>query len=284
MSDEKTSTPSGTRSIAARPRSTPRNGHSSRKERFQASESTNRMDSVKDPAVMHWADDRFPAGTRQRQDFDALCAAGCDRKLLLSFLTIAATQVEWQRTIYDVYGTTRPSLDKLPAVLDKLSTDLELINPLISGFLESTLAQNHNLPDQVRSGARRQAAVYRVAPKLLQYLARDIRAASAWVNDNIGPKRYDTLRGSVCELVWYVEVSTGSPQYEQVSELLEHVSLNKTLQKVAGDLARFRGGSTYKRKKSALPKFLTSPDALKALYLRSATYGFRNTDSVPNPR
>ena len=85
-------------------------------------------------------------------------------------------------------------------------------------------------------------------------------------------------------LLEYVDVSTGSPRYEQVSELLEHVFSDKTFQKVASTLAKSRGGGARRKKKVAPSKLLSSPDALKALYRRSAVYGFRKTKPASKPR
>lgn len=263
MRDRNHRTAIESQSIPSRPAPTPVYG-----------ESINRKDSTDPHRVERLADGRFPKGTRQRKDFDALCAAGCDPEILLSWLIVLSQRVVGPKTIYQVYGTSRSSLDKVSALLDKLSKEVESINPFISAYFDGALGQNPGLSNQIRSSARQQAAVYRVVPKLLRTLALDIQTSRKWANQNVGPRRLDTLRKSATELVWYVEVSTGSQHYEQVSELIEHVSLDDTLQKFGGDLARLQGGNTYKRKKSALPKFLTSPDALKALYLRSAKYGF----------
>jgi hypothetical protein len=242
-------------------------------------------DSGEDPGrVKRWTDDRFEVGSHQRKKFEDLCAAGCDPKALLSFLTSAALGFGRKRTVYDVFGVSRSALVKLPALLDKASGELESVNRILGEYLEAKFVQNPNFSDQVRSSARRQKAVYRHTPKLLQALARDIRIASGWVNDNVGPRRSDTLRASVVSLLGYVDVSTGSPHYEQVSGLLEHVVSDKTLQKVSSDLAKLVRGGARKKKKVAPSKLLSSPDALKALYRRSVRYGFRKTKPASKPR
>ncbi len=216
-----------------------------------------------------------------------LCAAGCDPKALLSFLTVAALGFGEKRTVYDVFQASRSSLVKLPALLDKASGELESVTRILGVYFEAAFVQNPSLSDQIRSSGRRQAAVYRCTPKLLQALARDIRMACGWVNHNFGPRRYDTLRTSVIGLLEYVDVSTGSPHYEQVSELLEHVFSDKTFQKVTSALAKSEQGgarNARKKKKVAPSRLLSSPDALKALYRRSAIYGFRKKKPASKPR
>jgi hypothetical protein len=234
--------------------------------------------------VKRWTDRHFLVGSRQRQKFEALCAAGCDPKVLLSFLTLAALGFGGKRTVYDVFGVSRSALVKLPARLEKVSRELESVDPFLGHYIQANFVENPNRPGQVRARWEQQAAVYRTPPKLLRLLAGHIRDASGWVNHNFGPRRFDTLRTSVVDLLKYVDVSTGSPHYEQVSELLEHVFLDNTFQKVASTLATSMGGGARRKKKVAPSKLLSSPDALKALYRRSAVYGFRKTKPARKPR
>jgi hypothetical protein len=242
-------------------------------------------DSAEDPGrVKRWTDDRFEVGSPQRKKFEALCVAGCDPKALLSFLTSAALGFVGKRTVYDVFGVSRSALVKLPARLEKVSRELESVDPFLGHYIQANFVENPSRPVRVRAHWGQQAAVYRTTPKLLRLLAGHLRDASGWVNHNFGPQRFDTLRTSVVSLLEYVDVSTGSPRYEQVSELLEHVFSDKTFQKVASTLAKSRGGGARRKKKVAPSKLLSSPDALKALYRRSAVYGFRKTKPASKPR
>jgi hypothetical protein len=99
-----------------------------------------------------------------------------------------------------------------------------------------------------------------------------------WVQNNFGPKRFDTFRKSVLELLEYVDICTKTPQYERVSELLEHLfSLKeKTFRRIASKLPQAKRIGT-REKMDTPPKLLYSSDALKVLYKRSTKYGFRKT-------
>jgi hypothetical protein len=81
--------------------------------------------------VKRWTDHSFKVGSPQGRKFEALCKAGCDPKALRSFLTVAALGLWRKRTIYDVFGVSRSALVKLPARLEKISRELEAVNPFL---------------------------------------------------------------------------------------------------------------------------------------------------------
>jgi len=219
----------------------------------------------------------FPPGSQTRAKFEHLCCLGCDPRGLLSFLTLAVFNSQWQRSIYDVYGVSQSALVKLPERLEKISRELEAVNLLLGHYVRAHFVENPNLSDQVRSRCRHQATVYQSTPELLRALAIDLRAATARLTKYVGPKRYDTFRHAVVDLLKYVDTCTKSPHYEEVADLLDHLSSaqQKTLQSVAECLAKPRRTGARKKKGATAGKLLTSSDALKALYLRSIKYGFR---------
>jgi hypothetical protein len=245
------------------------------------------MPDDSDPAteLLRWTDAHFAPGSLQRGKFEGLCTAGCDARALLSFLSVAALEAETQRTIYDVFMVSRSTLVKLPALLDKAAGELDAVNPILGAYFGAKFVNNPNLSDQIRSSSQQQANVYRRIPELLRVLAIDIQNASVWINDNAGPRRSDSLRRAVVELLEYVDVSTGSPHYEHVSELLGHfVSVRSaTFLKVTSD-SKLQPGGARKRKKASLPQFINSSDALKALYGRASRYGYRKTKPASKPR
>jgi hypothetical protein len=112
---------------------------------------------------------------------------------------------------------------------------------------------------------------------LLRLLAGHLRVANEWLRGHLGPRRFDTFRKSVLELQEYVDHCAGSPHYEEVSKLLDH--LFSAQKKILKDVAKSRPAQIGAKKKKGdkPPKLLTSPDALKALYHRSVKYGFRKT-------
>ena len=82
----------------------------------------------------------------------------------------------------------------------------------------------------------------------------------------------------VLELLKYVNACTKSQHYEAVADLLNHLSSveEKTLQSVRELLPKPTRTRTRKKIGATSGKLLSSPDALKALYLRSAKYRFRD--------
>jgi hypothetical protein len=223
-----------------------------------------------------WKDQNFPPGSRGRQQFEYLCLIGCDARFLLSFLILAALNARMKGTIYDVFGVSRSALAKLPDRLEKISGELESVNRLFWEYARANFVENLQLPNQLRSAWRQQAIVYQKTPELLRQLAGHLRVANEWLGDNVGPKRFDTFRKSVIELLEYVDTCTKSPHYGEVSELLNHLfSLHGTLKPFVNSLPpRGRTGAKKKKRDTSL-KLLTDPDALRALYSRSVEYGFR---------
>jgi len=221
----------------------------------------------------------FPPGSQARVTFEELCRSGCDPRLLFSFLTLTVFSALRQKTIYGVHGVSRSALVKLPERLERVSRELESVNPLFLHYVQANFIENPSLPSHTRSRWRQQATVYRTTPKLLRLLAGHLRVANIWLNDNFGPRRFDTLRSSVIELVDYVDTYAKGPHYEEVSDLLVHLFSvhEKAFQRIANRFPQPERTGARKKKRDTPPKLLSSPDALKALYRRSAKYGFRKT-------
>lgn len=231
-----------------------------------------------------WKDQDFPPRSLARARFEHLCHIGCDPRLLFSLLTLAVLNAQSQRTVYDIYGVSRSALLKLPERLEKISCELESVNPLLGYYIRASFVENPNRPEQVRTRWLQQAAVYRTTPKLLRLLAGHLRVAEEWVHDNFGPRRFDTFRKSVLELLQYVDICTEGPHFEEVSGLLDHLFSvkEKAFGRIANRLPRAERTGARKEKRDTIPKLLCSSDALKALYHRSAKYGFRKTRPDPS--
>ncbi len=223
-----------------------------------------------------WKDDEFAPGSPAREKFERLCVAGCDAKLLLSFLTLAVFNASHKGTMYDIFGVSQSGVTKLPDELEQISRRIESINPILAQYLRTKFIGNSHWPDEIQSRCRLQIAVYQRTPDLLRLLADHLRSAGEWLNSNVGPKRYDTFRHSVLDLLSYVDNSTGSPHYEEVADLLSHLSSarEETLRGLGGRSRSARRDGEEKKDYIA-PKLLSSSDALKALYCRSKAYGFR---------
>lgn len=228
--------------------------------------------------VNRWKEKKFPRGSHARKQFEQLCLLGCDPKGLLSFLTVAVHAAQGQNSIYDIYGVSQSVLAKLPERLEKIARELDPVNRLFGNYLTALFVENPKLSDQVRSVCRQRTTVYESTPRLLRALAIDLRVANAQVNKFFGPKRYDFFRHMVLMLLKYVDTCTKSPHYEAVADLLSHLSSveQKILQSIGEVLPKPRQTGTRKSKRVTSGRLLTSPDALKALYLRAAKYGFRD--------
>jgi len=228
--------------------------------------------------VNKWKEGNFPLGSHARKQFEHLCLLGCDPRGLLSFLTVAVHASLGQKSIYDTYGVSQSALAKLPERLEKIARELEPVNRLFGTYLTALFVENPKFSDQVRSLCRQRATVYKSTPRLLRALATDLRAANAEISKAVGPKRYDFFRHMVLELLKYVDACTKSPHYQAVADLLSHLSSaeQKTLQSVGEFLPKPTRTGARKEKGATSGKLLTSPDALKALYLRSAKYRFRD--------
>ena len=223
--------------------------------------------------VQKWKERNFPRGSPARATFEHLCLLGCDQRGLLSFLSVAVVASQSPSSIYDTYRVTRSALIGIPRKLEKLSGELDTIDLLLGHCIESFFIQNADLSDEVRSHYRKKRVVYQRIPGLLRALAIDIRLSTQLLT-GVGPKKYDTFRHFVLDLLRYVDSCTKSPHYQEVADLLAHMcSLNqKFLQGFAKSLPKSKGMKA--RERPGPPKLLTSPDALKALYNRSAKYGF----------
>ena len=224
-----------------------------------------------------WKNRTFPRGSRARAGFEYLCLRGCNPRGLLSFLEVAVFNSQTQRSVYDTFEVSQSELVDLPDKLEQISRDLESFNPILAGFLGAVLMENPLLSDEIRSRCRQQIAVYRRTPDLLRLLSTHLRWANQWLKENVGPKRYDSFRQSVLGLLSYVDECTKSPHYQEVADLLDHLysARQKNLQGVAEFTPGPKRPRGSKKKVATARKLLSSPDALKALYLRSVKYGFR---------
>lgn len=228
--------------------------------------------------VNRWKEEKFPLGSHARKQFEYLCLLGCDPRGLLSFLTVAVHASQWQKSIYDIHGVSQSALAKLPERLEKIARELEPVNRLFGTYLTALFVENPKFSDQVRSLCRQRTTLYQSTPRLLRAFATDLRAANAEISKAVGPKRYDSFRYFVVELLKYVDAGTKSPHYQAVADLLNHLASaeQKTLQSVGEFLPKPRRTGARKKKGATSGKLLTNPDALKALYLRSAKYRFRD--------
>jgi hypothetical protein len=222
-----------------------------------------------------WKERNFPPGSSAEETFEYLCVKGCDPGDLQAFLTSVVKLSQTRHSVADTYRVSRSALVKLPERLEKVSRELDAINLLLRDY--RPVAVNPNRSDEVPNPFPQIATVYLRTPKLLQALARDLRVANAKLSKFVSPKRWDDYRHFVLLFLEYVEHCTKSPRYQQVADLINHVSSaeQKTLQNVAERLPkRTRAGA---RKKNDAEKPLTSPDALKALYHRAAKYDIIST-------
>jgi hypothetical protein len=201
--------------------------------------------------VKKWKEKKFSSGSPARATFEHLCLLGCDPRALLSFLTVAVLTSQNQQSVYDFCGVSQSVLVKLPEKLEKIARELEPVNLLFEMYLKAFYIENANLSDQTRSLCRQKGMVYKNIPKILRTLAMDLRAANPRLRACAGPKGYNGFRHMVLMLLEYVHTSTKSPHYEAVADLLSHL---------------FSSDQKFLKN----PKLLTSSDALKALYLRSA--------------
>lgn len=185
-----------------------------------------------------------------------------------------------------MYGTSRSKLLKLTERLEEISNELESVNLLLGQYFRCYFVENANFSGPARSRLSFQARLYQKTPELLRELALDLRAANAQLAKQFGPKKYDTFRQSVVDLLKYVDTSTKSPHYQEVADLLAHLSSSqrRTLQIVAESLPKPREIGARKKKGASAAQLLDSPDALKALYLRAVKYGFRQARSSKSER
>ena len=234
--------------------------------------------------VEKWKERKFPRGSRARATFEHLCLLGCDPRGLLSFLTLAVFNSEFRNSIYENYGVSQSALVKLPARLENISRELETVNLLLGSYLRAFFVENPVLSDQVRSRWHQKAVIYQGTPKVLRLLAIDLRAANTRLAKCVGPRRYDTFRRAVLDLLRYVDTCTKNPHYQEVADLLDH--LHSADKEVLQRLTRLvpKLGQTGITKKDGGLKLLTSADALRALYHHSAKYGFHKPERSKSKR
>jgi hypothetical protein len=237
------------------------------------------MDYLDSEKIKKWKDRNFPPGSPARIKFEYLCVAGCDARGLFALLALVEFNAFQKRTIFGVFGMSKSGLNTLPGDLEQISLHLESVGPILAEYLKARFIDNSLLPNEIRNRCRLQACVYQHTPDLLRLLAVHLRWADDWLHDNFGPKRYDTFRHSVLDLLKYVRTCTKSPQYEAVADLLNCLwsAQEKTRQVVAEWLPKPRPTGAKAKNGVAVPKLPITPDALKALYHRSAKYGFRRT-------
>jgi hypothetical protein len=212
----------------------------------------------------------FPLGSYHRRRFDELCAK-CDAEALFSYsLLLCDAACRWpKRSLYEMRGTSASELRKLPTELEELACKIDRVGGLLSSFMSAQVIDNDQAPTQERVRGRNRVAVYKHVPKTLRVFAADLRTAFEWIDPRFGPKKYDTLRGQVLNLLRYVDGHTGSPHYEHLADILGHLFPNVVL----------RNGGDPKRETPAL---LNSADALKQLYLRWTKRGLGRPEPRPS--
>jgi len=198
-----------------------------------------------------------------------LCSAGCDRDYFLRILLDVARLLSFDRTVPRSNRSIFPSakeVTKLGADIEELATRVERANaaPIVSpaAVLDALTRPRDHETDKAY---RRQVSTYRALPQLLRTYAGDVRKSYRFVMGRIGPRRFSFERYLVQKVLEYVNSRTGQPHYESVQLLLE---------------SAFR---VTDGKETLIPRLLASPDALKQLWARSITYGFRKRPETPHP-
>jgi hypothetical protein len=213
----------------------------------------------------------FPLGSHARRRFDEL-AAKCDAEILFSLSLIVCEVAYWpKRSIYDTYGTIASEVKELPDELEELAGKIDRTNDFLSSFRSAVVIDNDQAPIKERERERHKSAIYKHLPRTLRVFAADMRTAFEWINPQFGPKRYDSLRANVLELLQYVDRSTGSPHYEHLADILGHL-FPSVLQRRGRDQNR------------ETPALLNSDAALKQLYLRSSRRGVAPRSRAPRRR
>jgi len=205
-----------------------------------------------DERVQKWKERNLPDGSSSRERFDHLCQCGCDERVLFALLVVAVNRTDLRRTIYEIYGVSRKRVDKLAEELHRVSKQLESVERFLGDYFKATLIESPRATANLRARARLQMMVYETTPKLLRLLSQHLRSANSWVSKNVGPKRYDTSRHWLVQLLEYVNSCTNSPHYKDVAELLGHLS-------------------------PAPDGTVTDERALRAAFHRAQRYGYRKT-------
>ena len=206
----------------------------------------------------------FPVGSVPRERFDEL-SAKCTAEGLLSFsfIVCCTARRKPKQSVYEMWGTSAAELKDLPNELEELARKVDRVNTLMFGFMAAKITDNEQAPIPERARARNKMQVYRYLPKTLRVYAADLRIAFKWITENMGPRRYDSLRGEVLRMLQYIDECTGSPHYEHVADILSHLF----------PIFVLPGADPNQE----IPALLSSSAALTRLYQRSAQRGFRHS-------
>jgi hypothetical protein len=187
----------------------------------------------------------LPAGSDSRRRFDDLCHEGCEPAVLFSHLQILISSACSQKmSIYDLTKLSRSQLVKLSGELEQVAERIEQIRPLMRMFWppesQERLAQD---------------TFYKNLVGLLRVVAANLRDTFDWLHKRVGPKRYDSFRGQLRDLLKYVTDHTGGARCADLCVILDYL---------------------WKEDFTQIPALLDSPEALRQFYSRLEEYGFRS--------
>jgi len=115
--------------------------------------------------------------------------------------------------------------------------------------------------------ARRELHTYQtVIPKLLKVFAKSTRNAEKWITQFFPLKRFDSQRGSLLELLDYVQSTTTKAHWEDIARLLRHFNIMSQRMN-----ERFGAGARYPRNwnvNARLPNLAPRSTALKQFWRR----------------
>lgn len=170
-------------------------------------------------------DKHLRTGSQQRAAFECICKKGSNPNVLFAFFTLALDVQKlsvWQ--LLQVDSWSRSQWKKLPRELDNLAAKIESFTKNESFIKTLTLYWTSCVPSitPVDARLRRQLNTYQsVMPQLLRNLGTTIRSADFLITTNAGPKRLDTRRLFILQLLAYVRQTTGKPCWADVARMLD---------------------------------------------------------------
>jgi len=201
--------------------------------------------------LLRFLEKDLPAGSDSRRRFDDLCIQGCEPAVLFSLLQILISSACSQKmSIYDLTKVSRSQLVKLSGELEQVAERIDQIRPLMGMFWPAESQERFA-----------QDTFYKNLVGLLRVVAANLQDTFDWLHKRVGPKRYDSFRGQVRELVKYVTDRTGGPRCADLCVIL---------------------GYLWKDDFRQIPGLLDSPEALRQFFSRLEEYGFRSFDR-PKP-
>lgn len=164
-----------------------------------------------------------------RRDFDQICADGSSPFLLYAYLNVAAFgRARINHSIWDLYRVSPSAWKRLSIKVEDLAGEIEAFtqNRVFSRFLTDywrssvpAVCPIDELPGMIR---RQLYTCQHLLPLLLREFARSLRQPLVGIKGRIGPKRWDTGRQGILDLLWYVRASTGKPHWDAVANVLDH--------------------------------------------------------------